>query len=83
MLVKVLIALPIALAVASTAVGALAEASPACLANLSCRCAVQAGANFDAFRKQWMIDEMQQTMWENCISRGLQASPTQGKPKSR
>jgi hypothetical protein len=71
-------------AIAFLSVGeASAAPTPACMANLTCRCAVQAGARRDEFRKKWIIDEMQQTSWENCISRGLQASPTQAKPSRK
>jgi hypothetical protein len=71
-------------AIAILGVGVTSAApSPACSANLTCRCAVQAGATYDAFSRKWRVEETQWTLWENCISRGLQAGNSPAQPKAR
>jgi hypothetical protein len=60
-------------------VDALAAPTP-CSANLTCRCFVEAGATYDAFSKKLRLEEGQWTRYENCISRGLQATSTVKSP---
>ena len=59
-------------------VGVTSAAPTACMADLRCRCFVQAGATYDAFSKKLRLDEGQWTAYESCISRGLQAAGSTG-----